>query len=200
LPDHIGKLPIPVAAVPFYAYTAVVAFGAAFVGMAIFYWKPAIGRELVEHSLGLFSKRAGRKTADFVETMAEGLRFLPNVRHLAPFLGETALYLGLNALGIWLLARACGIDALTYARACVVMGVIGLGVLVPAGPGLFGAFQASAYAALAMYFHDDVVLGAGTSFVFLLYAVGSAWHLIAAGFFLLVDRNAAREVLEAETV
>ena len=78
------------------------------------------------------------------------------------------------------------------------MGVLGLGVLVPAGPGLFGAFQASTYAALAMYFHDDVVLGPGTVFVFLLYTISGAWHLVAAGFFLVVDRDAAREVLEAE--
>jgi hypothetical protein len=198
LPDHIGRLPIPVAAVPFYAYVALAGFVAAFVLMAVFYWRPALGRVLVERSLGLVSKNAGHKAADFVARTADGLKFLPSVRHLAPFLAETAVYLGLNALGIWVLARGCGIETISYVQSCVVMGVLGLGILVPAGPGLFGAFQASTYAALAMYFHDDVVLGAGTVFVFLLYAISGLWHLVAAGFFLVVDRDAAREVLEAE--
>jgi hypothetical protein len=35
--------------------------------------------------------------------------------------------------------------------------------------------------------------------VFLLYVLQIAWHLLTAGFFLIVDRGAAREVVEAET-
>ena len=50
-----------------------------------------------------------------------------------------------------------------------------------------------------MYFPDDVVLGPGGVFVFLLYVIRIAWHVLTAGFFLLVDRGAAREVIEAET-
>ena len=72
---------------------------------------------------------------------------------------------------MWILARGCGIESITIVQAFVVMGVLGVGILVPAGPGLFGAFQASTYAALAMYFPDDVVLGPGGVFVFLLYVI-----------------------------
>ncbi len=198
LPDHIGKLQIPVAAVPFYAFVAVGGFTAALAMMALFYWRPIVGRKVVEHSLGRVSKPAGQKVAAFVERTAEGLQFLPSVRHLVPFLIETAIYLLLNAASIWVLALGCGIGSISYAQACVVMGVLGLGILVPAGPGLFGAFQASSYAALAMYFHDDVVLGAGTVFVFLLYALTGVLHVVAAAIALLHERNAAREVLEAE--
>ncbi len=198
LPDHIGKLQIPVAALPFYAYLALFGFVAAFGLMALFFWRPVFGYALVARSLGLFSKRLGASAADFVARTADGLKFLPSARHFVPFLAETAVYLGLNALGIWALARGCGIESLTFSQACVIMGVLGVGVLVPAGPGLFGAFQASAYAALAMYFRDDVVLGAGAAFVFLLYVISGLWHLIAAAFFLAIDRHAAREVLEAE--
>jgi hypothetical protein len=32
--------------------------------------------------------------------------------------------------------------------------IIGVGILVPAGPGFFGAFQLSTYMALAMYFPE----------------------------------------------
>src|SRR5712672_3632850 len=100
---------------------------------------------------------------------------------------------------MWVLARGCGIQSITLLQAFVVMGVLGVGILVPAGPGLFGAFQASIYAALAMYFPEDVVLGPGAAFVFVVYALQFTWTLLAAGFFLVVDRGAAREMIEAET-
>jgi len=199
LPDHIGKLQIPVAAVPVSAYLSLLGFIGAFCLMALFYWRPSVGRRLVEKTLGIVSKRVALKASDFVANTVDGLKFLPNVRHFGPFLFETSLYWFGNGLSIWVLARGCGIQSITLVQAFVVMGVLGIGILVPAGPGLFGAFQASTYAALAMYFRDDVVLGPGGVFVFLLYVFQFTWQVLAAGFFLIVDRGAARQVIEAET-
>jgi uncharacterized protein (TIRG00374 family) len=199
LPDHIGKLQIPVAAVPVYAYFALLGFMGAFVLMGIFYWRPVLGHKLVEKTLGLVSRRVAEKAADFVARTVEGLKFLPSLRHFGPFLLETTIYWGANGFSMWVLARGCGIESITVIQAFVVMGVLGVGILVPAGPGLFGAFQASVYAALAMYFRDDVVLGPGGVFVFLLYVFQFVWHILTAAFFLVVDRGAAREVIEAET-
>jgi hypothetical protein len=167
--------------------------------MALFYWRPSLGRRFVEKTLGLFSRNIAEKAADFVARLADGLKFLPNLQHFGPFLLETLLYWGLNGISVWVLARGCGLETITVVQAFVVMGVLGVGILVPAGPGLFGAFQASTYAALAMYFSDDVVLGPGGVFVFLLYVIQFVWHVLAATFFLLVDRGAARQMIEAET-
>jgi glycosyltransferase 2 family protein len=199
LPDHIGKLQIPVAAVPLYAYLSLLGFMAAFGLMALFYWRPRLGHMLVEKTLGVISQRIAERAADFVAQTADGLKFLPSLRYLGPFLLETSLYWFGNGFGMWVLARGCGIESMTLLQAFVVMGVLAVGILVPAGPGLFGAFQASMYAALAMYFHDDVVLGPGVVYVFLLYVFQFSWHVLTAGFFLLVDRGAARAVIEAET-
>jgi glycosyltransferase 2 family protein len=199
LPDHIGKLQIPVATVPFYAYLALTGFVLAFVLMSLFCWRPAIGRGLVEHTLGIVSKSLAAKVSDFVATTADGLKFLPSVRHLAPFLFETGLYWGLNGFAMWVLARGCGIESITLVEAFVILGVLGVGIVVPAGPGLFGAFQASTYAGMAMYFHDDVVLGAGAVFVFLLYAIQCVFTPLAAALFMVFDRSAAREAIEAES-
>jgi uncharacterized protein (TIRG00374 family) len=199
LPDHIGKLQIPVAAVPVSAYLSLAGFVTAFALMGLFYWRPSVGRRFVEKTLGLFSRNIADKAADFVARLADGLKFLPNLRHFGPFLLETLLYWGLNGFSFWVLARGCGIESITMTQAFVVMGVLGVGILVPAGPGLFGAFQASTYAGLAMYFPDDVVLGPGGVFVFMLYVIQFVLHVLAATFFLLVDRGAARLVIEAET-
>jgi len=167
--------------------------------MGLFYWRPRIGHMVVEKTLGIVSKPIAEKAADFVARTADGLKFLSNPRHFGPFMLETTLYWFANAFSMWVLARGCGIASITLVQAIVVMGVLGVGILVPAGPGAFGAFQASIYAALAMYFPDDVVLGPGVAFVFLLYVIQFAWHMVTAGFFLIVDRGAAREVIEAET-
>jgi hypothetical protein len=199
LPDHIGKLQIPVAAVPAYAYLSLLGFLSAFGLMGLFYWRPIIGHKVIEKTLGVISPRIAAKVGDFVGRTVDGLKFLPSLRHFGPFMLETTIYWGLNGLSMWVLARGCGIESISIAQAFVVMGVLGVGILVPAGPGLFGAFQASTYAGLAMYFHDDVVLGAGGVFVFLLYVIQIAWHVLTGGFFLIVDRDAAREVIEAET-
>ena len=51
LPDHIGKLQIPVAAVPVSAYVSLVVFVFAFGLMALFYWRPSLGRKFVEKTL-----------------------------------------------------------------------------------------------------------------------------------------------------
>jgi len=189
LPDRIGKLEIPVAAVPFYAYLALGGFLAAFAAMAIFYLRPDFGRRLTERTLGLVSKKLAGKAADFVTRLAEGLRFLPSARYFGLFLLETALYWGLNAASMYVLAVGCGLEGMTLIRACVVMGVLGVGILVPAGPGLFGAFQWSMYAALAMFYAHDVVLGPGAAYVFLAYAIQFAWHLVSGAACLLLDRE-----------
>jgi uncharacterized membrane protein YbhN (UPF0104 family) len=199
LPDHIGKLSIPVATVPAAAYLSLVGFISAFVLMGIFYWRPVLGHRIVSMTLGLISPRAAEKAADFVAKMADGLQFLPSARHIVPFLLETGVYWGLNGVSMWVLARGCGLENFSLLQAFVVMGVLGVGVLVPAGPGLFGAFQASIYAGLAMFFPDDVVLGPGAVFVFLIYLLQFVWTVLAAAFFLVVDRGAARAVMEAET-
>jgi hypothetical protein len=199
LPDHIGKLKIPVAAVPFYAYLALSGFVTAFVLMAIFYWRPRLGHRITELTVGLVSKNVAAKAADFVARLADGLGFLPSLRFFGLFVVETTLYWACNALSMYVLARGCGIEGMTFVRACVIMGVLGVGILVPAGPGLFGAFQWSMYAALAMFWRDEVVLGAGAAYVFLVYCIQFTWHVLSAGVCLVLDRDAGREVVAAET-
>jgi hypothetical protein len=60
------------------------------------------------------------------------------------------------------------------------MGVLALGILLPSGPGLFGSFQVAVSAALRLYFAEDLVVSAGSVFVFLLY-VSNALMMTAIG-------------------
>jgi hypothetical protein len=187
LPDHVGDLALPVSTVPRAAYGVLALFSAAFVTMGVFFYWRAWARHATFVVIGLFSRRLAGWMAGVVERIADGLRFLPSPKLMAPFLLETALYWGANALGVWLLAWGSGLEGITLAEACVVMGCIGIGILVPAGPGYFGAFQLSTFMALAMFFPEDALKGCASAFVFLLYACQIGWHIVAAGLALALD-------------
>jgi len=181
LPDRIGDLPVPVSAVPRAAQGALALFLLAFVTMAVFFFARDFARRATMRVFGLVSPSLGARVADIVERVAEGIRFLPSPRHLFPFLLETAAYWAVNAAGVWLLGWGTGLTDMTFAEACVTMGCVGIGILVPSGPGYFGAFQLSTYMALAMYFSESTLKGSAAAFSFLLYVTQVGWHLIATG-------------------
>ena len=78
------------------------------------------------------------------------------------------------------------------------MGVLGLGIIVPGAPGYFGAFQASIYAGLALYFPESVVLGPGSAYVFLLYGIQLSMMFVNALVGALIDRETARAAARSQ--
>ncbi len=168
LPDHVGNLPIPTALVPKTMLLATLMFSGAFAAMAIFYLARNPARQLVSRVLGVVSARLAAFGAGTVERLAESFGFLTSWSRTAPFLWNTLAYWLFNGLAQFALLRGVGLDA-TVAQAFVVLGVVGLGSLLPAGPGFFGAYQVAMYTGLAMYnVEQDVVVGAA-AFVFVSY-------------------------------
>jgi hypothetical protein len=148
--------------------------------------------------VGVASPALARWLAERVETVADGLRFLPQWRYSTSFTLATIAYWLLNFGSAWLLAWGCGFDAISYAQACVVLGVVALGILLPGAPGFFGAFQMSAYAGFAMYFPAEDVIGTGAAFVFLAYVCQSGVTIFAAALSATVGRTNWREGLASE--
>ena len=186
LPKTFGDLKIPVAAIPAAGYAALALFVTAFVCMAVFYFARDFSQRVIKATVGRVSPKLADKVAAIVSGLAQGLHFLANKRHGSAFIFETLVYWGLNATCMWVLGLACGLP-MTFGHACAVMGVLAVGILVPAGPGLFGAFQASTYGALAMFFAQSTITREGAAYVFLLYVVQFIWHLVAAGLALVID-------------
>jgi hypothetical protein len=172
-------LPVPVAAVPAAATGALILFVGAFAAMGFFFFARDFARRLTLRVVGIVSMRFAERLAGIVERVAEGMRFLPSPKHLGPFLFETAAYWTINASGVWLLAWGTGLESTSLAEACVTMACVGIGILVPSGPGYFGAFQLSTYAALAMYVPETALRASGASFVFLLYVTQVGFHVLA---------------------
>jgi glycosyltransferase 2 family protein len=186
LPSSLGDLPLPVSAVPAAVYTMLTVFSGAFAVMTAFYVARRQARLVTEKVLGLVSKRAASSATATLERLADGLRFLPSKTDLLPFLAATAGCWTLTIAAQWVVLRGLSVPA-TMAQATTTVGVQALGSLVPAGPGMFGAFQISGFSALAMYFPIDVVRLEGAVFLFVTYtaalAINSLQFLL--GFWLM---------------
>lgn len=197
LPDHVGDLPVPASLVRPAAISAVALFLMAFVVMLlVLVWRER-ARNLVGGALGRISMPLADRVTRVFDRLAAGLLFLPHFRSSALFLAETMLYWAVNAGGLWLLAWGCGLTTVGFADAIVVMGCIGLGILVPSGPGYFGAFQLSAYMALALVVPEGDLASRGAVFVFLVYTTQVGLHLFAAIPGLIWSRKSEAEKAEA---
>jgi len=195
LPDRIGALEVSPAIVPKLAYFALVGFAGAFLVMGLFYWQRAFARRATEVLIGWISPRFATLLADKVEHVASGLRFLPNLSASVPFIAGTGAYWLLNAAGTWLMAWGTGFDDFTYGQAVVTTGVVALGLLAPNAPGFFGAYQVSFYAALAVFYPYDQVVGPGAACVLLVYSMQLLVTLVAGAIGLLMERLGVGDVL-----
>jgi hypothetical protein len=186
LPDHIGELPVPASIIPGLAWVGVAVFGSLSLGMVAFYVWQAPLRRAIETQLGRLSPRLARRAEEAAGSVADGFRFL-----LAPSTGPwfallTALYWATSIGGLWLLLWGAGIPGPKLGEASVILGVLGLGLVVPNAPGFFGTFQISAYSAMVLFYPLSVVTSAGAGFVFLLYVIQMGVTLAGGGIALLM--------------
>jgi glycosyltransferase 2 family protein len=165
-------------ALPGYGALALAVFGGAFVAVFCFLWQRERAIWLTKTLLGFASPKLGELVASKVDSVAEGLRSIQSARLLTLFTLETLVYWGVNAFGMWLLAVGCGIG-ISFGQVIGVMGIMAIGILLPAGPGLFGAFQLSAALGLSLYLPEEIVHHEGSLFIFLLYAVQATFITLA---------------------
>lgn len=180
LPQRIGTLPISPAVVPRAAYVALLVFASAFVVMGLFYFARERMRKLTLSVVGIVSKDLALWFAERVERVTMGLSFLPQTRYTVPFVLATTGYWLMNALAAVVLAHGCGLTEVTLAPACVLTGVLAIGIMVPNAPGFFGAFQFSAYAALSLFVPESQLFTQGSTLVFLLFVTQNLIMLVFA--------------------
>ena len=145
-----------------------VLFAIAFVTIAVFYFARRWAHRATLVVFGLVSKPLAEKLAAIPEKLADGLHVFGRGRDALGYLLETAIYWGLNAFGMWVLAWGCGVvhaggAPITFPEACGLMGLLGCAILIPGPPGLLGVFQAGIYAGMTMFYPTDVVIGAGAA-------------------------------------
>jgi uncharacterized protein (TIRG00374 family) len=169
LPDHVGKLRIPISLVPAALRSASALFIFAFVCLIVLYAARQWAADFVRRRLSRVP-RVAEFTARILERVAQGMAFVSSWRSTALLLRDTLIYWGCSVMAYWVLIRAVGL-APSVAQACFVLGIVGLGSMLPAGPGFFGAYQIASYTALAMYCQVADITTRGALFVFVCYVL-----------------------------
>lgn len=163
---------------PYYGALAVTVFVSAFIALALFLWQREFAVRLIRATIGRASPRLGDVIAEKISGVADGVRTIARPKLALAFLAETAVYWGSNAAGMWLLGWGCGLP-MSFGHAVAVMGILAIGILLPAGPGLFGNFQLAISTALKLYFATSLVGSQGAVYVFLMYATQAVLITVA---------------------
>lgn len=140
------------------------------------------------------SPRLAERAAGMMDAFIHGLRLVPSRRKVAWFFLLTFLYWAVNGWGIQLFARSFGFD-LRLLDAYTVLGVLVVGVMIPAGPGMVGTFQAAVAGGLALFAPD-----AGErafAFANVLWLVQLAQQTILGAVFLFSRHIQIARILEA---
>ena len=113
-------------------------------------WLPGLVRSVMHR----VAPRFEAPLVEFVQNAVGGLAVLKDSRRfLAVLLWALAHWL-MHAVGFYLGFLAVGLDV-PFSAALFLMGVIGIGVLIPSSPGFFGVFEISAVVGLAVYGVSD---------------------------------------------
>lgn len=190
LPTHLGGIVVPVAAAPSVLWLGAVLFAVALGVMAAFHRYAGLAGKLVRRVLGVLSQTAATRGAGFVLRFGEGFGSLRAALQ-RPFVSDHAAYWALGLLAQFVLLRAVSLDV-SLAQTIVVLGLMALGSLLPAGPGSFGPFQLAGYVGLSLYYPPEVVITNGAVYVFLAYVSQLLVNLLGAGFGLWWMRRAPK--------
>ena len=143
-----------------------------------------------------------------MDAFIHGLRVIPSRKGVAAFFALTAFYWGMSGFAIHVLAQGFGFH-LSAAATYAVLGVLVVGVMVPAGPGMVGTTQAAVVLGLSLFAPREAVDVRGNAFANVLWAAQFAiqvtlglpflWsrHLRSRGM-LHVPAGAVTAELEAE--
>ncbi|HEY5955029.1 MAG TPA: lysylphosphatidylglycerol synthase transmembrane domain-containing protein [Polyangiaceae bacterium] len=153
------------------AKLAMLGFSTALALLVLFRWQQRRMSRLIEQTLGKLSAKVAERLTSTLERLAAGLEFLNDRPSATIYLLFTVTYWMAQVAGIWFLLLGCGFHELRFVEAIAITGVFALGFMLPAPPGFFGAFQATFYAGLLLYFTDDRVKTDGAAAVFFAYVI-----------------------------
>jgi uncharacterized protein (TIRG00374 family) len=167
--------------VVFAAFTALLVF------LVVARWRRDGAVSFLSRLVGVFSGRLATRSSAMLHAFLDGFRIATNPGKGALFMLWTAAYWAMSALQIALLARAFGI-VLSPVGACTVLGAVVVGVMIPAGPGSVGTFQAAVLVGLGLFLPRAVLDTRGVAFAHLFWAAQFAIQT-AVGLVFLFSRH-----------
>jgi uncharacterized protein (TIRG00374 family) len=164
-----------------------VAVSLAFAGLLAFlvlaYRNRALAVRLTARLLGPISEKLAARFSGMMDAFIHGLRLVPSRGKVALFFLLTAVYWGINGWGMQLLARAFQLD-LALVDAYTVLGVLVVGVMIPAGPGMVGTFQGAVVLGLSLFLSRADAAARGPAYANVLWAVQIGFQTAIGVYFL----------------
>ena len=105
---------------------------------------------VVQATIGRLLPSLSHRLVDMCDAFASGVQALPNVRALFEVCSWTVIYWLANGLGLYALMLAFG-WSLPVSAGFVLVCVLVIGIMIPAGPGFLGTYQAALTAGLAIF-------------------------------------------------
>jgi hypothetical protein len=146
----------------------------AFLGLLAFlvvaYRNRALAVRFTTRLLAPLSPRLAGRVSGMMDAFIHGLRLVPSRSKVALFFGLTALYWFLSGWGMLLLAQ--GFDlGIGLLETFTVLGVLVVGVMIPAGPGMVGTFQGAVVVGLSLFLPREAASTRGLAYANVLWAV-----------------------------
>lgn len=159
------------------------AFAAGLAFLVVGYRNRALAVRLAGRALRPFSRRLAARIESMVDAFIHGLRLVPGPGALAAFVALTLAFWGLNAFGMRVLALGFGFR-LGLVESCALLGVLVVGIMIPAGPGMVGTFQGAIVVGLGLFTPAAAVATRGTAYANVLWATQLVQQTALGTFFL----------------
>lgn len=153
-------------------------FLGALVIILLLFWQRERATLLVQRLFSPISPNLASRLGKITQGILDGLKVIPDIRRIGCFLFGSLMYWSLNAVSIWILASGFALGLGTM-ESLAVLGLIGVGIMVPAGPGFIGNFELFADGALRLYLPTNVVNSRGGAFILAFHAANAFWYVLA---------------------
>lgn len=154
--------------------------------------------------LNPLSSRLASRAVAIVDGFVGALRQLPDAKNMTLFFAYTLVYWALNGLGMVVFAagfdcsgstnQACLPMSLTAFQGFVVLGILIVGMMIPAAPGSAGTFQSSVMIAIGLFFPMSVVNSTGVAFANAVWVVQIVTQLVTGLVFLVLSDTSFADV------
>ena len=171
-------------------------FACALAVLLMFFWQRERAVAVIRGVLRPLSPHLADRVSALLESFLSGLRLAPHRGKLALFVLTTVAYWGINGVGMLLVAKAFGLH-LGLLQMYTVLGMLVIGVMIPAGPGMVGTFQFFALLGLSLFVSRTEIASAGAAWANLLWAAQFGQQVLLGLVFLLAGNLSFKRLVVA---
>lgn len=179
------------------AYTALAVFGGATLFLVVGLWRPRFAviaagwltlLTPLSRRFGGRLERLHAKVEDLLGGLISGFSALSDAGSLFKFVVISLIYWLFNGLGFYVLARGFHLD-LPLVSAYAICGMVAIGIILPAGPGLVGNFHEFGKFGLQISLPAAVIAGSGMAYIVAVHGLQFIWY-VGVGLLALRSRHA----------